>query len=86
MKGEVVEVDIRRHGGSWNANDHAYNVMWGLAAKDGVFLCECGDSCAVEVLLTCSEYVGLRDRGEFVCAPGHDTLAARRAGTNGDRR
>jgi hypothetical protein len=80
MKGEVVEA-IRSQSGFRNANDHAYNVLWGLAAKEGVFLCECGDSCAVEVLLTSSEYVGLRDRGELVYAPGHGSLAARRAST-----
>jgi hypothetical protein len=78
MKGEVVEA-IRSQSGSRHANDHSYNVMWGLAAKEGVFLCECGDSCAVEVQLTSSEYVGVRDRGELVYAPGHDSLAAGRA-------
>jgi hypothetical protein len=81
MKGEVVEADIRSQRGSRNANEHAYNVMWGFAAKDGVFLCECRDSCAVEVLLTSSEYVGLRDRGELVYAPGHGGLAGGRAST-----
>jgi hypothetical protein len=75
MKGEVVEA-IHSQSGFRNANDHAYNVMWGFAAKDGVFLCECGDSCAVEVQLTSSEYMGVRDRGELVYAPGHDGLAA----------
>ena len=67
-----METDVRHQSGSRNANDHIYNVIWGFAAKDGVFLCECGDSCAVEVLMTSSEYVGLRDRGELVYAPGHD--------------
>ena len=67
-----METDIRKQNGSRNANDHAYNVMWGLAAEDGVFLCECMDSCAVEVPMTSSEYAGLRDRGELIYAPGHD--------------
>jgi hypothetical protein len=66
-----VETDIRNQSGSRGANDHAYNVMWGFAADDGVFSCECSDSCAVEVSMTCSEYAGLRDRDEPVYAPGH---------------
>lgn len=76
-----METDIRTQSGSRNANDHAYNVMWGFAAEDGVFLCECGDSCADEVLMTSQEYVGLRDRGELVYAPGHGGLGAGRAST-----
>jgi hypothetical protein len=73
-----VETNVRSESGARNANDHVYNVMWGCAAEDGVFVCECGDSCAVEVLMTPSEYVGLRDRGELVCAPGHAGPTARR--------
>ena len=75
-----MKTDIRNQSGSRNANDHAYNVTWGLAADAGVFFCECGDSCAVEVPMTPSEYVGLRDRDELVYAPGHGGLALRRAG------
>lgn len=54
-------------------NDHIYNVLWGIVAEEGAFLCECrGSSCATEVLLTPSKYGRLRDRGELVYAPGHD--------------
>jgi hypothetical protein len=54
------------------ANDRIYNVLWGFAAVDGAFVCECrGSSCAVEVTMTPLEYVHLRDRGELVYAPGH---------------
>ena len=56
---------------SWTANDHIYNELWGFGARDGAFLCECMDSCAVEVLMTPSEYVRMRDRRELVYAPGH---------------
>jgi hypothetical protein len=53
-------------------NDHTYNVLWGIAAEEGAFLCECGgSSCATEVLMARSKYVRLRDRGELVYAPGH---------------
>jgi hypothetical protein len=37
------------------------------------FVCECErSSCAGEVVMTPSEYMGLRDRGEIVTAPGRD--------------
>jgi hypothetical protein len=53
-------------------NDHIYNVLWGIVAKDGAFLCECGSpSCAGEVVMRPSEYVSLRGRGGRVYAPGH---------------
>ncbi len=53
-------------------NDHIYNVLWGIVADEGAFLCECrGASCATEVLMTPSTYVRLRDRGELVYAKGH---------------
>lgn len=55
-------------------NDHIYNALWGVAAEEGVFVCECaGSSCPVVVPMTPSEYVRLRDRGELVYAPGHDS-------------
>ncbi len=67
-----MEADTRRQSVARMSNDHAYNVLWGTAAEDGAFLCECsGPSCAAEIRLTSSQYVNLRDRGEFVCAPGH---------------
>ena len=54
------------------ANDHIYNVLWGIVAEDGAFLCECGGpSCAGEVVMRPSEYLSLRDRGGSVYAPGH---------------
>jgi len=68
-----VETDSRKQSVSWMANDHIYNVLWGVAGEDGAFLCECnGSSCTVEVPMTPSEYVRLRDRGELVYAPDHD--------------
>jgi hypothetical protein len=53
-------------------NDHIYNILWGIVAEEGAFLCECkGSSCAAEVLMTPSKYLCLRHRGELVYAPGH---------------
>lgn len=53
-------------------NDHVYNALWGVAAQEGAFLCECaGSSCPVVVPMTTLEYVRLRDQGELVYAPGH---------------
>lgn len=58
-------------------NDHIYNVLWGVVAEEGAFLCECrGSSCATEVPMTPSNYVRLRDRGELVYAPGHGDAIA----------
>jgi hypothetical protein len=68
-----VETDSLKQSVPRAVNDHLYNAMWGIAAEEGPFLCECGDSfCPVVVLMTPSEYVRLRDRGELVYAPGHD--------------
>jgi hypothetical protein len=68
-----VETDSRNENVPRAVNDHIYNVLWGIVAEEGAFLCECrGSSCATEVLLTPSKYVRLRDRGELVYAPGHD--------------
>lgn len=68
-----METVTRTQSVSRMANDRIYNVLWGFAADDGAFHCECRDSsCAVEVLLTPSEYVRLRDRGGLVYASGHD--------------
>jgi hypothetical protein len=68
-----VETDSRKQGVSRTANDHIYNVLWGVAGQNAGFLCECnGSSCTVEVVMTPSEYVRLRDRRELVYAPGHD--------------
>ena len=54
-------------------NDRIYNALWGVAAEEGCFLCECADSsCPVVVPMTLSEYIRLRDRGELVYASGHD--------------
>jgi len=71
-KGEVVETYGRKKSVSRMANDRIYNELWGFGARDGAFLCECMDSCVVEVLMTPSEYVRLRDRREIVYALGHD--------------
>ena len=67
-----METDGRKRSVSRMANDRIYNELWGFGAQDGAFLCECMDSCVVEVLMTPSEYVRLRDRREIVYAPGHD--------------
>jgi hypothetical protein len=54
-------------------NNRVYEVLLRFAAEDGEFLCECEDSlCVEEVPMKLSEYVRLRDREEFVYAPGHD--------------
>jgi hypothetical protein len=54
-------------------NDRIYEVLFRLGAEDGEFLCECEASlCAEEVPMKLSEYVRMRDREEFVYAPGHD--------------
>ena len=67
-----MEIYSRKQSVPRMVNDHIYNVLWGSAARDGAFLCECrGSSCAVEVVMTPSEYVRLRDRGALVYAPGH---------------
>lgn len=67
-----MEADNRRLSVARMTNDHTYNVLWGTAAEHGAFRCECkSPSCAVQVRLTPSEYVHLRDRGRFVYAPGH---------------
>jgi hypothetical protein len=56
------------------ANDRIHDALWGTEAEDGLFLCECGrSSCTEKVEMTCSEYVRLRDRGELVYAPRHDS-------------
>lgn len=71
-----METDSHRQGVPRIVNDHIYNGLWGVAAEEGVFLCECaGSSCSVAVSMTPSEYVRLRDRGELVYAPGHDSAA-----------
>ena len=68
-----METNSRKQSVSRTANDHIYNVLWGVAGEDGTFLCECnGSSCTVKVVMSPSEYVRLRDRGELVHAPGHD--------------
>jgi hypothetical protein len=54
-------------------NDRIYDVLWGVEAKEGSFLCECNrSSCTEEVVMTPDEYVRLRDREELVYAPGHE--------------
>jgi hypothetical protein len=68
-----VETDSRNQSVPRAVNDHIYNVLWGIVAEEGAFLCECRrSSCATEVLMTPSRYVRLRDQGELVYAPGHD--------------
>jgi hypothetical protein len=68
-----VETDNREPRMPRAVNDHIYNAMWAVAAEEGAFICECGESfCPVEVPMTSSEYVRLRDRGGLVYAPGHD--------------
>lgn len=67
-----MESNLLNQSVSESPNDHAYNVLWGVAAAAGAFSCECsGSSCRAEVTMTPAEYVRLRDRGELVFAPGH---------------
>jgi hypothetical protein len=55
------------------ANDRIYDVLWGVEAEEGSFLCECNrSSCTDEVMMTPGEYVRLRDREELIYAPGHE--------------
>ena len=64
-----MEIDSRAQSVSRVASDQIYNVLWGVEAEDGAFLCECNRlSCTEVVMMTGSEYVGLRDRGESVYA------------------
>jgi hypothetical protein len=68
-----VETDGTKQKVSRLVNDRVYQVLLGFAVDDGAFLCECeGSSCVEEVSMRLSEYVRLRDREEFVYAPGHD--------------
>ena len=68
-----MKTDSRKPNVPRAVNDHLYNAMWGVAAEEGPFLCECGDSfCPVVVVMTPAEYVRLRGRDEFVYAPGHE--------------
>ena len=65
-------VESRKQSVPRAVNDHIYNVLWGIVAEEGAFLCECGgSSCPTEVLMKPSEYVRLRDRGELLYAPEH---------------
>jgi hypothetical protein len=68
-----VETGATKQRVSRLVNDRVYQVLLGFAADNGEFLCECqGSSCIEEVPMRLSEYVRLRDREEFVYAPGHD--------------
>jgi hypothetical protein len=78
-----VEIDSRTQSVSRVANDRIYNVLWGVEAEDGAFLCECNRlSCTEAVVMTGSEYLSLRDRGEAIDA---HNLAARELGDVSDR-
>ena len=69
-----MRVHVQRQNIQEAANDHIHDVLWGVEAEEGSFLCECGlPSCTETVEMTCSEYVRLRDRRELILAPGHDT-------------
>jgi hypothetical protein len=71
-KGEVVEPDSHNQGVSQSVNDLIDNTLWGVAAEEGGFLCECGgSSCTAVVVMAPAEDVRLRDRGELVYAPDH---------------
>jgi hypothetical protein len=72
-----VETDGTKQSVSRLVNDRVYQVLLALAADDGEFLCECeGSLCIEEVRMRLSEYVRLRDREEFIYAPGHDGVTA----------
>jgi hypothetical protein len=67
-----VETDPTKRRVSRLVNDRVYQALLGFAADNGDFLCECeGSSCSEEVPMKLAEYVRLRDREEFVYAPGH---------------
>ena len=67
-----MESDSRKPSVSLSVNDRIYDALWAFGAEDGAFVCECErSSCADEVVMTPSEYVCLRDRGEIITAPGH---------------
>ena len=58
-----MKTDSRKPNVPRAVNDHLYNAMWGVAAEEGPFLCECGESfCPVVVVMTPAEYVRLRGR------------------------
>jgi hypothetical protein len=59
------------------ANDRIYDVLWGVEAEEGSFVCECNRSCAEEVIMTPGEYLRLREREELVYAPGHEPTLGR---------
>ena len=72
-----MEADVTKQRVSRLVNDRVYQLLKGFAADDGEFLCECeGSSCIEEVRMRLSEYVRLRDREEFIYAPGHDGVTA----------
>jgi hypothetical protein len=72
-EGEAVESVGHKQSISRVVNDRVYEVLLRFAAEDGAFLCECeAPFCVEEVPMKLSEYVRLRDREEFVHAPGHD--------------
>ena len=54
-----METDGRKKSVSRMANDRIYNELWGFGAQEGAFLCECMDSCVVEVLMT-DDALGVR--------------------------
>jgi hypothetical protein len=68
-----VETPTRTQNTPRVANDRIYDVLWGVEAEEGSFLCECNrSSCTEEIVMTPNEYVRLRDRGELVYARGHE--------------
>jgi len=55
-------------------NDRIYNVLWGVDAERGDFLCECGGAdCVEQVELLSIEYAARH--GEAILAPGHTQLS-----------
>jgi hypothetical protein len=71
--GEAVESVGNKQSTARVVNDRIYQVLLRFAAEDGAFLCECeGSLCVEEVPMRLSEYVRMRDREEFVYAPGHE--------------
>ena len=54
-------------------NDRIYNVLWGVDAERGDFLCECGGTnCVEHVELLSIEYAARH--GQAILAPGHTQL------------
>ena len=54
-------------------NERVYNVLWGVGAETGDFVCECGNKdCVEHVELLAIEYAARHEQA--ILAPGHRQL------------